>query len=295
MSDTITVAHVQQYASNVHMLAQQQGSKLRAWVQEEQQVGKHGYFDRLGPTAVYAVVDRAQPTTFVNSQHTRRRVTMADWQWADTVDPTDIIRILIDPKSAYVVNAVKAMGRRVDETVIAALDGDVFEGETGATVTSFDTVNQEVLSTFDASGDVIMTVAKLREAIRILTANDVDLEMDDVVCALHPNSWDALLGETEFTSGDFGRQRLMSGGPIPGPEFLGMNFVRTTLLEEAAGIRDNFVFVRSAMGLKMGADIMVTVDRLPTLSNAEGIIVKSSFAATRIEDAGVVRILTDEN
>jgi hypothetical protein len=291
MSDLITTAHVQQYSQNIHMLAQQKGSKLRGFVREEMQVGKHGYFDRLGPTEVYQVTSRRQPTQFVDAQHSRRRVSMEDWQWAETVDQEDVIRILIDPKSSYVEMAVNSMGRRVDRTIIGALDGDVFEGETGATTTTFDTANQEVVA-----GGVNMTVAKLREALSILRNNDVDLEAAAPICVLHPNSWDSLYGEDEFINADFTKNMVLQGGKeANGPMFLGMRFIVTTLLDvDGSSIRDNFLYLPWAMGLKIGSEMKVRVTEESLLSGADVILVKSSFAATRIDDQAVVRILTDE-
>ena len=51
MSSQITTAFVEQYSSNVSMLAQQMGSRLRAAVDVESVVGKNAFFDQIGVTA----------------------------------------------------------------------------------------------------------------------------------------------------------------------------------------------------------------------------------------------------
>ena len=51
MSTQITTAFVEQYSSNVSMLAQQMGSRLRGAVDVETIRGKHAFFDQIGVTA----------------------------------------------------------------------------------------------------------------------------------------------------------------------------------------------------------------------------------------------------
>ena len=51
MSNEITTSFVEQYSSNVAMLAQQMGSHLRAAVDVESITGKNAFFDQVGVTA----------------------------------------------------------------------------------------------------------------------------------------------------------------------------------------------------------------------------------------------------
>ena len=51
MSTQITTAFVEMYSSNVAMLAQQMGSRLRAAVDVETVTGKNAFFDQVGVTA----------------------------------------------------------------------------------------------------------------------------------------------------------------------------------------------------------------------------------------------------
>ena len=51
MSSQITTSFVEQYSSNVGLLSQQLGSKLRSSVDEEQIVGKNAFFEQLSATS----------------------------------------------------------------------------------------------------------------------------------------------------------------------------------------------------------------------------------------------------
>ena len=51
MSSQITTSFVEQYSSNVALLSQQLGSKLRSSVDVETVVGKNAFFEQLSATA----------------------------------------------------------------------------------------------------------------------------------------------------------------------------------------------------------------------------------------------------
>src|SRR3990167_11173338 len=137
MSQQIDQARVSQFKSNVTALYQQNGSKLKGKVREETLVGKQHFFERLGATAAVKRTTRHTDTPQVDSPHSRRMVSASDFEWADLVDQQDKLKMLIDPQSDYAVNAAKALGRAYDDEVIAAFDGLVYSGETGATTITF--------------------------------------------------------------------------------------------------------------------------------------------------------------
>ena len=93
MSVQITTAFIEQYKSNVFHLAQQKGSRLRDAVRSEQVVGKAHYFERIGSTAALKRTSRHSDTPRVDTPHSRRRVTMEDYDWADLIDNEDKVRM----------------------------------------------------------------------------------------------------------------------------------------------------------------------------------------------------------
>lgn len=58
MSTQVTTAFSQQFSSNVYLLAQQKGSKLRSAVREESVTGEKAFFDQIGKAAAVAKTSR---------------------------------------------------------------------------------------------------------------------------------------------------------------------------------------------------------------------------------------------
>ena len=111
MSSQITTAFVQQYSANIQMLSQQMGSLLRDKVRQESVVGKNAFFDQVGSVTAQLKTSRHSDTPQIDTPHSRRRVSLADYEYADLIDQQDKVRLLIDPTSSYAQAAAFAMGR----------------------------------------------------------------------------------------------------------------------------------------------------------------------------------------
>ena len=111
MSSQITTSFVEQYSSNIAMLSQQMGSKLRSSVDVEKVTGKNAFFDQVGVTAAQLRTSRHGDTPQIDTPHSRRRLSLADYEWADLVDDVDKVRMLVDPTSSYARAAAAAMNR----------------------------------------------------------------------------------------------------------------------------------------------------------------------------------------
>jgi len=170
MSTQITTAFVEQYSSNVTMLSQQMGSKLRGAVDVETIKGKNAFFDQIGVTAAQVRTSRHGDTPQIDTPHSRRRVSLSDYEWADLIDDQDKVRMLIDPTSSYAKAAAAAMGRSMDDVIITALGGNADTGVSGGTSTALPS-SQKVATADQTDG---LTLAKLLDAKRILDNNDVD-------------------------------------------------------------------------------------------------------------------------
>ena len=73
MSVEIPVSFVQQYRSNLLILAQQKGSRLRNTVRVESVTGTSAFFDRLGSTSAQLRTTRHGDTPLIDTPHSRRR------------------------------------------------------------------------------------------------------------------------------------------------------------------------------------------------------------------------------
>jgi hypothetical protein len=202
MSTQITTAFSQQFSANVQLLSQQRGSILRGGVDEESVTGEKAFFDQVGQAAAVKRTTRHGDTPMVETPHSRRMVTMDQYEWADLIDDADKVKMLIDPTSTYAQAAAAAMGRAMDDAIIEAATGTAKTGKTGATSTSLPSGNQI------ASGSADLTLAKLIQAKKILDSNSVDPSIPRHI-AVSPDQIEALLNSTTVTSSDFNTVNLL--------------------------------------------------------------------------------------
>ena len=290
MSNQITTAFVQQYSSNVQMLSQQMGSVLRGVVDVESVTGKNAFFDQVGKTTAVVRSSRHADTPQIDTPHSRRRVTLADYEWADLIDNADKVRLLIDPTSSYAKAAAAAMGRAMDDVIIAALGGTSYTGETGSTSVALP-AGQKPYSASQTTG---LTVDKLLEAKEILDLADVDPSLPRfIVCG--PTQISDLLNETEVTSSDFNTVKALAQGQLD--SFLGFKFIVSNRLEFDATNTDDrlvYAFTSDAIKLAIGKDVMARIDERADKSYSTQVYYCMSIGATRMEEEKVVEIACDE-
>jgi hypothetical protein len=290
MSNQITTAFVQQYSSNVQMLSQQMGSLLRGVVDVESVVGKNAFFDQVGKTTAVVRTSRHADTPQIDTPHSRRRVSLADYEWADLIDNADKVRLLIDPTSSYAKAAAAAMGRAMDDVIIAALGGTAYTGETGSTSVALPSA-QKPYSSSQSDG---LTITKLLEAKRLLDAADVDPSLPRfIVCG--PKQISDLLGTTQITSSDFNTVKALSQGQID--SFLGFKFIVSNRLKFDATNTDDrlaYAFTSDAIKLAVGQDVLARIDERADKSYSTQVYYAMSIGATRMEEEKVVEIACDE-
>ena len=91
MSTQIPTSFVEQFKDNFLLLSQQKGSRMRGVIRDDPDFlrGKAGYFDRIGSTAMQRRTSRHADTPLISTPHSRRRVTLEDYVWADLNDTAD--------------------------------------------------------------------------------------------------------------------------------------------------------------------------------------------------------------
>lgn len=295
MADNIASVYAVQYGTNISLLLQQKGSKLRGAVQTGSYKGKQSeVVTQYGATSARAVSTRYQPIVPVNTPNDRRWVFPEDYDWADLIDSFDKLRLLADPQSAYSQNGLYAMGRAIDDVIISAFYGTAKTGEAGGTSTTFPTATQQVAVNYAASGNVGLTVDKLREARRILMENEVDLDAEPVYCAISAEQHDDLLGQIQVTSDDYNTgMPVLQDGKVT--RFLGINFIHTERLPTSSSHRRCPVWVPSGMHLGMWNDIMSNVTQRRDLSSHPyQVYLMGTFGASRTEEKKIVDILCAE-
>ncbi len=286
MSFQVTTAFVQQYSTNVALLLQQRGSKLRDAVTVGSYTGKAAKaVEQIGAVTAQARTSRHADTPLISTPHDARWVFPSDYEWADMIDDQDKLRMLIDPSSPYAMNGAYALGRAMDDLIISAALGTAMTGENGSTSTSFATATQQI-----AVGGTGLTVAKLRQARRILMTNEVDVMADPLYIAVTAVQLDELLGTTEVTSSDYNTVKTLVSGEID--TFLGFKFIQCERLgTDGSGDRRCIAWAKSGLHLGMWNDINTKISERPDKSYATQVYVKGTFGATRTEEKKVVEII----
>jgi hypothetical protein len=287
MSNEILDWSLIDYKSTVEHLLQQRGSKFRGAVMEDSYHGKSGAaVNQLGAVTAVAKTTRHADTPLIETPQDKRWVFPTDYEWADLIDDQDKLRIIADPTSPYAINGAMALGRAIDDLIITAATGTSLTGEDGTTSTTFP-AGQTAGTT--AGG---LTIAKLREAMQLLIAAEVDVDNEPLWCAIGAQQHDDLLGQTQAVSLDFTNKPVLVDGRIRA--FMGFNFIDSQRLALSGTDRTVVTWAQSGLHLGLWNDINVQISDRADKSYSTQVYVKGTFGATRIEEKKVVAITCSE-
>ena len=292
MSTQVTTAFVQQYNANVQMLAQQKGSKLHGSVRVESVTGTNAYYDQIGATGARLRTTRHSDTPQMDTPHSRRRLDLLDYDWADLIDTADKVRMLIDPTSSYAQAAAMAMGRAMDAAIVDAILGSALTGVAGGTTTVFDSA-QSI-----AVGATGLTIAKLRTAKELLDLNDIDPDGRHI--AATAKQFTTLLATTEITSSDYNTVKALVKGEVDtflGFQFHNVNGLRadgTLILPlDGSGDRRCIAWQQDNVVLGIGQDAVAKISERADKNYSMQVFNSMSIGATRLQEKAVVEIIAD--
>ena len=303
MSFYVTDAFVQQFTGNVSYLAQQSQSRIRGKVLEDQITGESAFMEQLAPTTARKSQSRHEDSPIMNTQHLRRRIVPYDYDWGDIVDKLDKVRLLIDPTSAYAVNAAMALQRGIDDEIIGAFFATAYTGHAGATAVVWPNGNAESSPTAPAglqiavndwsygngSGNAGLTISKLIEAKVALDAAEGD-ENEERFLLYNAHELGNLLATTEATSKDYNNVAALVEGVIS--RFMGFNFVHSErLLTNSSGYYRLPAWRKSGVGLGVAKDIEGQISQRPDKKFSWYAYADMSVGGSRLEEVKVVEII----
>jgi hypothetical protein len=310
MSQQIPSSFVKQFSANIYHLSQQKESRLMPTIQRKESLqGEEKYFDRIGTVDVMEKVGRHSETTFQDTPYSRRRLTMRDYFWADLCDKEDKLRIIHNPESEYSMAARSAMGRKMDDILIAAALGTVYTGKSGATPVGLP--DSQKLGSIDGGGFSQMNVELLRALKEKFDSNEVDESKRHIVCGAKEIR--AMLSETEVTSSDYNAIKALVHGEIN--TFMGFNFIRIERLpfttaaqvfnastgEVGVGVdsipvgsKRCFAYAGDALIAGIGANPTARVSERPDKHYANQVYFSMSLGAMRMEEVKVIEFFTKQ-
>ena len=286
MSTQITTAFVNQFSANIQMLSQQMGSLLRIAVDVETVNGEKAFFDQVGSAAAVLRTSRHADTPLIDTPHSRRMVTMSDYEYADLIDDSDKVRLLVDPTSTYSRAAAAAMGRAMDDVIITAALGTAQTGKEGSTSTALP-AGQKI-----AHGSAGLTIAKLVSAKELLDSASVDPSIPRFII-VSPKQVSDLLNNTTVTSSDFNTVKALAQGEIN--SFVGFRFIVSNRLNtDSNSDRQVIAFAQDGLKLAIGKEPAVRIDERADKSYSTQVFYSQAIGATRMEEAKVVEIACNE-
>lgn len=316
MSYQITTAQVQQFATNIAMLLQQQGSRLRGAVNEQACVGKAAVFlEQFGAVSPVFNLPRHADTPISDVPQDRRWLQPNDADWATLVDDQDRLRLLIDPTGPFTTAALAAMGRAQDDAIISGLLNANLTGEnmtvSTGTLYAYNSNSQSVAATTGGSSACGLNVAKLRYAKRLLLQAEVDIDTDPLYCAITAKQHDDLLNEAQAINLDYTDRPVLVDGKIV--RFMGFNFIHSERIPGGANFNTTYpgngitsadsdgsyvantrwmvpCWAKSGVTLGIWNDIRASVDRRADKRNSWQVYVTGTFGASRTEEKRCVLI-----
>lgn len=300
MSINSPTFYAQQFATDVELLTQQIQSKLQMAVS----VGSGHYGEQASPVDQVGIVEmtenteRFTPMPRTDAPFDRRWIIPRNWDLNQLKDKNDLIRQITDDKQELARAAVAAANRRKDRTLLDGMINTNQTGKSGTTSTTLPT--SQVVSVNTGGAGSSLNVAKLREGLRILLANDVDTYSEELYIATDAKNHTALLAETQITSKDYNQLRdgipVLREGMID--RFLGFNFIHCERAAEFISTDDAagqstpiMAWAKSGVYLGMWKDTMVRIDERTDLRAIPWQIYAClTFGATRLEEKKVVKI-----
>ena len=286
MSIEVNKAFAQKFRDSFIHLVQQKGSRLREYVRVNTDVqGKYDHFDRLGNTSAQKITSRHSDTPLISTPHSRRRVSMEDYNWADLVDKADKVRMLADPTSEYMKAGVWAMGRTMDDVLISAMLGNAVSVDEND---SSSNVALPAAQKIAVSGTTDMNIDKLRSAKQILDAADVDPDLPRCI-VMKSNQFYDLLGDTQIQSSDYNTVKALVAGEID--TFMGFKFHRSErLATDGSGDTLCLAWIPDGIGLSMGMDVKTEISERSDKNYSTQVYAQMCLGAVRIEDEKIVEI-----
>lgn len=303
MSFAVTTAFVQQYSTLTELLLQQKMSRLRGAVSTQGFKGKAAsVVEQFGITSAQRNAGRNSDTPIMNTPQDKRWAYPQDYDWGDLTDDQDKLRMLIDPTSQYAQAGAAALGRAMDDEIIAGILGANNTGENGSSSTgvlsAYGSSSQVVGATVGASGNTGLNVAKLRAAKKILLKAEVDFDSEEIFCAISAQQNDNLYNEIQIINADYSEGKPLVDGKVI-RKFMGFNFIHseripgaTNYANIAAGVTGYTAdttwlvpfWAKSGVTLGMWNDIETRIDKRADKRFATQIYVKGTFGATRTQE-----------
>ena len=261
----------------------QNGSLLSGTVRTRTNVNaKTHRFPKLGKGVASLRIPQTDITP-MNVQHTFADATLVDYDASDYSAVEDLDKLSFDERRELMMSVNKAIGRRLDQLIIDAMD-------TSASSTQ---VSDDLGGT-----DSSLNIEKILRAGRIMTAAGVPMEGRCMI--INAIALENALQETEIASADYNTFKAMAMGDLN--TFAGFKFITIEdranegglpLVSGEPNVRNCFAYHRDAVGLALTGGIRTSVD---WVAEKKSWLISGSLTggAVTVDTDGVIDVLVYE-
>jgi hypothetical protein len=274
-----------QYSTNLELLLQQKGSKLRSKIDTGSHVGKMASpIQQIAPITAKQPAGRFAPKDNTQASYVRRWVFPQTLDVNQLVDTFDELQTTINPKAGLTQGAANAIGRAWDDAILVAT--------TAITNYTTDAAPGYIIQNSFGAGSVSvgLTVAKLIELRRVYRKYHNDLDSDPVTLIIGSQQEADLLSQQQVVSADYTDGRVLVDGRIK--RLLGFEVeVIERLPIVASSVRGCISFVKSGMYLGMWQEMQNNItQRVDLTSEPWQLYTKTMFGATRTQLGKVFQV-----
>ncbi|MBS7703178.1 phage capsid protein [Chelatococcus asaccharovorans] len=236
------------------------------------------------------------PTPNIPPSHAGIWVKPQRLDWGRTIPSSTSLLTATQYESIYVQEGAAAMRRGEDEILSETFFGIrlVAQDDTGLyTQVPFDTANQQIPVNYKAGGATGLTVKKFVGALSKFIDSEVDVDHEEIFCAITGKQNEDLYAELQVSSKDYRNKAIFEDKRVL--SFMGVQLVTyTDLPKTGEGHRRCPFWLKSGMHMGDALPISTVIERNPSMQYQPHPYMEQWLAATRSEDEKVIDILCAE-
>ncbi len=275
------------------------GSRLLEHVTEEDAHGEASVIANLYEAATATESDeRFRENPWSITQRKRRWVSIRPTiEWGEPIETEDDMRQMRNPQSDLMRAGAAAVGRAIDQRILAGMRGAAMEGKylQGASSVAFPAANRIASSVgaTDGTTPTVLNPEKLRMARDKLGANNIDLSRTQPKLLIDTRDHTELSRFVELTSADFyrvdGERPYYVDGKLR--RVMGFDLIEFNALPEVSGERVNLVFVKEDVVAKRWKGVTPDAWMLSERRKIPYVYCSANYTGGRKRDGGVLEIL----
>jgi len=281
MSVELSDVAVKKFETEAIQAFQDSGTNLRNAVRVRDAKGaSQVQFQVIGSGVAYERTSIQTPIPVADISHTPATATVKNYVISEMTDIFLNNQVGFDERQELVQVMVAALNRRLDQTIIDALDAG--------------TIAKTVADTISGSADNL-TVAAFAECARLLGSDVPDMDRH-YLC--HDDNFYHFLQESDVKTIDSNLRKPLTDGMLP--EYMGFNIHKMGDRTEggmevpAANHRTNYAWQKNAIGLALNMEPKITIDWEPSYG-AHRVSGYLSAGSVIIQAAGIVQVTVDES